>query len=414
MNIIYNLFIYLYGLGIRIASKFNEKAKLWIDGRENWKQKIKENIQFDDKVIWIHCSSLGEFEQGRPVIEKLKKEFTTHKIALSFFSPSGYEIQKNYPGADYIFYLPLDTKANAKALVKALNPEILILVKYEYWFNLLRRLEKRKVPVIVISAIIRENNIFFKPVGSWFRRRIARINHFFVQNEDSKSLLAAIRVNQVTVAGDTRYDRVKEISHSDVHLPFIENFKNNQKLIVAGSTWIDDEDILVNYINGNLPQDWKIIFAPHKINAKDIQKLKEKIKLPTAIYSESQNQDLSQFQVLILDTIGILTKVYAYATISYVGGGYTKTGVHNTLEPAVYGVPIVFGPTYNLYLEAIELIQIGAAQSFRNQFEFDEIFKELISNDENRNSRGKIAADYIQNKPNSTQIIVSYLHSILK
>lgn len=413
MDIVYNLFISLYGIGIKTASKFNHKAKLWIDGRNNWQEKLKKNINPNDKIIWIHCSSLGEFEQGRPVIEKIRTKFPTHKIALSFFSPSGYEIQKNYEGADYIFYLPLDTKSNAKTLIKILNPEILILVKYEYWYNILNSLNKKKIPIIVISALIRESHVFFKPYGGWFRNRIAKINHFFVQNTDSKKLLQAIRINQVTVAGDTRYDRVKEILQTNTSLPFIDNFKNGQKLIVAGSTWKDDEDILANFINHELPKDWKIVFAPHKINSKEIQKLKDKIQVPTAIYTQSQNEDLSQYQVLILDTIGILTKVYAHAEIAYVGGGFTKSGIHNTLEPATFGVPVIFGPNFHPYLEAIELLKTNAAKSFKNQFEFDELISKLISNPKERETMGQLAAQHIQDKPNSSNVILTYLHSIL-
>lgn len=413
MNILYNLFIHLYGVGIKTASKFNPKAKLWMEGRENWLEKIQSKFHPDDKIIWVHCSSLGEFEQGRPVIERIRNEFPLHKIALSFFSPSGYEVRKNYEGADYVFYLPLDTKSNAKQLVKTLNPELLILVKYEYWYNLLKRLEKKKIPVIVISAIIRENSLFFKPFGSWFRRRMAKINHYFVQDFNSQHLLNAIHIQQVTIAGDTRYDRVKEILNAKPQLDFVEQFKDESKLIVAGSTWKDDEDLLVDFINNHLPEKWKMIIAPHKIEEKSIQNLKSRINAPTVLYSQKNNEDLRQYSVLILDTIGLLTQVYAYANISYVGGGFTKTGVHNTLEPTVYGVPILFGPTYNLYIEAIELIQTGAAQSFENQFEFEEILNSLIFDKKNRKKRGEIAYQYIQNKPNSSNIILNYVHQLL-
>lgn len=385
-----------------------------MDGRKNWKQKMKSHIQPEDKIIWVHCSSLGEFEQGRPVIEKAKTEFPNHKIVVSFFSPSGYEVRKNYKGADYIFYLPLDTKQNAKALVKTLHPEILILVKYEYWYNLLKRLQKKKIPVIVISAVIKEKNVFFKAWGSWFRKIIRRISHFFVQDQDSKNLLESINFHEVTVSGDTRFDRVKEILNSKNELIFVEKFKGNSKLIVAGSTWPDDDEILTDFINSKLPEDWKIIFAPHNIDQKKIIQLKEKLKLPTTIYTQLKEEELTDSRVLIVDTIGILTKIYAYADVSYVGGGFTKTGVHNTLEPAVFGVPIIFGPNYQRYFEAIELIENEAAVKFENQFEFDEKMSNLIENESERNRRGKIAYDLIQSKPNSTQLILNYLNNLIQ
>src|SRR5690606_4212303 len=244
--------------------------KLWKVGRKNWKQKMQKSITPTDKIIWMHCSSLGEFEQGRPVLERIKNEFPHHKIALSFFSPSGYEIRKNYEGADYIFYLPLDTKKNAKSLIKILHPEILILVKYEYWYNLLSRLNKKKIPVVVISAVIKENNVFIRSWGNWFRKRIEKITHFFVQDGDSKQLLNSIQIEQVTVSGDTRFDRVKEILKSENHLDFVENFKGNSKLIVAGSTWPDDEEILKNSFNKNLLKNWKTFFQPKKTDSKKL------------------------------------------------------------------------------------------------------------------------------------------------
>lgn len=413
MNLIYNLIISIYGLAVSIASSFNPKAKLWIDGRKNWEEKMKSKINTQDKIIWIHCSSLGEFEQGRPVIEKAKTEFPNHKIVVSFFSPSGYEVRKNYKDADYIFYLPLDTKRNSKSLVKILHPEILILVKYEYWYNLLKRLQKKKIPIIVISAVIKENNLFFKAWGSWFRKIISKISHFFVQEQDSKNLLESIDFHNVTISGDTRFDRVKEILKSKTELVFVEKFKGNSKLIVAGSTWPDDDEILTNFINSKLPEDWKIIFAPHNIDQKKIIQLKEKLKLPTTIYTQLNQDELINSRILIVDTIGILTKIYSYADISYVGGGFTNTGIHNTLEPAVYGIPIIFGPNYQRYFEAVELIENEAAVKFENQFEFDEKMTNLIEEKSDRERRGKISYKYIQQKPNSTIVILDYLKELL-
>src|SRR5690606_40330372 len=364
MQALYTFFIQMYGFAISITAHFNPKANLWISGRKNWKNKMKQAISPDDKVIWVHCSSLGEFEQGRPVMEKIKKEFPYHKLAVSFFSPSGYEVRKDYQGADYIFYLPLDTPKNAKDLIRILNPEILILVKYEYWYNLLSELSKQNIKVIVISAVIKESSLFFKSWASEFREIISKIDHFFVQDIDSKNLLNAININAVTIAGDTRFDRVKEIRESHQALDFVNDFKGNSKLIVVGSSWPDDEKILVEFINEHLPDDWKVIFAPHNIIDKQIQNLANGLEKKVSILSKSKADEINTSQILIVDKIGVLTQIYAYSDLSYVGGGFTKTGVHNTLEPAVFGVPIIFGPNYSNYFEAIDLVDISAAISY--------------------------------------------------
>lgn len=414
MQALYTFFIQMYGFAVSIAAHFNPKAKLWISGRKNWKNKMKQAISPDDKVIWVHCSSLGEFEQGRPVMEKIKKEFPYHKLAVSFFSPSGYEVRKDYQGADYIFYLPLDTPRNAKQLIKILHPEVLILVKYEYWYNLLKRLQKKDIPVIVISAVIKEDNLFFRPFGSWFRKIIAGIEHFFVQDNDSKNLLESIGIEKVTVSGDTRFDRVKEIREANVRVEFIEKFKGNSKLIVAGSTWPDDEEILVKFIHEKLPDDWKLIFAPHNIKEKEIISLSEKINKKTAVYTKSDQNQIENSQILILDTIGMLTKIYAYSDVSYVGGGFTKTGVHNTLEPTVFGVPIIFGPNYENYFEAIDLLENQGAVRFIDQYDFDQKMTNLIENEDERKRRGTAAENYIQAKPNSSNLILAYLNNLIK
>lgn len=414
MNIIYNLFIKLYGLAVNVAANFNPKAKLWVEGRREWQLKLRKNIASNDRVIWVHCSSLGEFEQGRPVMEKIREDYPQHKLVVSFFSPSGYEVRKDYKGADCIFYLPLDTQKNAKELIEIVNPEVLILVKYEYWYNLLNELSNQNIPVIVISAVIKESSLFFKSWAIWFREIIASIDHFFVQNKDSKNLLNAINIHAITIAGDTRFDRVKEIRESHPKLNFVEEFKGNSKLIVVGSSWPDDEKILVEFINENLPEDWKVIFAPHNIIDKQIQNLANGFQKKVSIFSQSNRQTIKSSQVLIVDKIGMLTQIYAYSDLSYVGGGFTKTGVHNTLEPAVFGVPIIFGPNYKNYFEAIDLVETSAAISFGEREEFFEQMLKLISNEEERKWRGEGAYNYVQSKPNSTQLIIEYLKEKIK
>lgn len=414
MNIIYTQFIKLYGFAVKLAANFNPKAKLWVDGRRDWQSKMSDAIFPKDRIIWVHCSSLGEFEQGRPVMEKIRENYPNHKLAVSFFSPSGYEVRKDYQGADYIFYLPLDTPKNAKDLIRILNPEILILVKYEYWYNLLSELSKQNIKVIVISAVIKENSLFFKSWASGFREIISKIDHFFVQDKDSRNLLNAIQINQVTIAGDTRFDRVKEIRESHQALDFVNDFKVNSKLIVVGSSWPDDEKILVEFINEYLPDDWKVIFAPHNIIDKQIQNLANGLEKKVSILSKSKADEINTSQILIVDKIGVLTQIYAYSDLSYVGGGFTKTGVHNTLEPAVFGVPIVFGPNYSNYFEAIDLVEISAAISYSDKTEFFEIMLQLLPNEKERNSRGKAAYEYIQSKPNATELILKYLKEMIK
>lgn len=413
MNIIYNLFVNLFGFVVSIASRLNPKAKLWLDGRRDWEVKMKTAISAEDRVIWIHCSSLGEFEQGRPMMEKLKSDYPHHKLAVSFFSPSGYEVRKDFKGGDYVFYLPLDTIKNAKKLIHTLHPELLILVKYEYWYNLLKELNHVDIPVVVISAVIKEKELFFRSWASWFRKIISGIDHFFVQDNDSKNLLSSIGIEDVTVSGDTRFDRVKEIYESHSKLEFVEKFKGNSHLIVAGSTWPEDEVILTDYINAYLPKDWKVIFAPHNIDEKQIQNLMGKLKGKSVRYSEMTDEKLEESPFLILDTIGILTHIYAYSTISYVGGGFTKTGVHNTLEPAVFGIPLIFGPNYKSYMEAIDLVDIEAAVRFVDSYGFEEKMTKLIQDSQLRKERGQAAFDYIQQKPNSTQLIMSYVTKLI-
>jgi 3-deoxy-D-manno-octulosonic-acid transferase len=308
----------------------------------------------------------------------------------------------------------LDTKRNAKKLIKSLHPEILILVKYEYWYNLINRLQKKNIPVIVISAVIKENSLFFRGFGYWFRKIISSINHFFVQNADSENLLNSIQIHQVTISGDTRFDRVKEIKESHPQLDFVERFKGNSKLVVAGSTWKDDEEILLKFINEKLPEDWKIIIAPHNIDSKQIKSFANQLNKKVVLYTESKENEIENAQILMLDTIGILTKVYAYSDISYVGGGFTKTGVHNTLEPAVFGVPIIFGPNYENYFEAIDLIDSKAAVRFKDYYDFEPKMMELMENCELRTTRGNAGSEYIESKPNSTELIMNYLKKLIK
>ena len=412
----YNTSIKAYGMALKLASNFNEKAKLWVDGRKNWEEKIASKLSKTDKVLWVHCSSLGEFEQGRPVIEALRENYPEHKIAVSFFSPSGYEIRKNYQGADLIFYLPLDTKSNAKKLIKILHPEILILVKYEYWFNLISELHQQNIPTIVVSAIFREKQNFFKNNGNnWFAKKLNLINHFFIQNKKSKMLLDSIHISQSTIAGDTRFDRVKQIIHQNNQLDFMDHFKANSKLIVVGSSWPKDEELFIELINQKLNNDWKILFAPHNLNEAEINHFIAKINQKTIKFSDLEKtsiQDLNDAKVFILNTIGVLSKVYSYADITYIGGGF-GAGIHNTLEAVTFGNPVVFGPKYKKFQEAVDLIEVGGGFTIANQHEFNEIMSQLMNDENFRNDAGKKAGDFVQNSPNATKMIMDYLKEIL-
>lgn len=381
MQWIYNLAIGLFSFLFRVYALFNDKAKKGIQGRRDTFQKIKEKVSPDEDWIWVHCSSLGEFEQGRPVIEKLREEYPHYKIALSFFSPSGYEIRKNYNQADLIFYMPLDTAHNAKRLAEIFKPKLWILIKYDYWYNHLQAMRKQGVPIVVVSAVFRKNQIYFKTYGKWFAEQLKKnISYFFVQDDKSKRQIEREGITQVSVVGDTRYDRVQSIADQGGELPWIESFKQDKKLIVVGSSWREDEEHWVKWINNNkLPKNWKIVIAPHETTAKNITFLTEKLEVPFALYSEQK--EIEKAQVLVINAIGFLSKIYAYATIAYVGGGYNKSGVHNTLEPAVYGIPIIIGLQYHKFNEVKQLKEKGVIFSVKTYSEFEQVLEKLMQED---------------------------------
>ncbi len=404
MVFIYNLGVRIYQLLIAVVSTFNSKAKFFRNGRKGWESRLRESIKKDDRVVWFHCASLGEFEQGRPVIEAFKVEYPDVKILLTFFSPSGYEIRKNYPSADYIFYLPLDTYWNAIKFIDIVNPIATIFVKYEFWYHYLNQLKKRNIPTYIISAIFRNDQVFFKSYGGWYRKFLRNFEHLFVQNEKSRELLASIGLNNVTVAGDTRFDRVVANAQAAKVIPLIEQFIGNSKVIVAGSTWPKDEDLIVEYFKTN-PHNLKLIIAPHEIHAQNIDKLREKFGLKSLCYTSPSECDPKDAQILIVDTIGILSSVYRYGTIAYIGGGF-GVGIHNTLEAAVFGVPVLFGPNYNRFQEAVELIEIGAACSINNHEEFANAINHFLFSKDELQNVNKTSNDYFLRKAGATKSIV--------
>jgi len=375
-----------------------------VQGRKRTMSILKKAIQDNDQTIWVHVASLGEFEQGLPVIEKLKVEYPSHKILITFFSPSGYEVKKNTSAADVVTYLPIDSRKKATAFLDATHPSLAIFVKYEIWPNYLKELNKRKIPTILISAIFNKKQVYFKSYGSFMRKALMGFSHYFVQNEASKNLLSSIGITNSTICGDTRLDRVSEILDRDNQLDFMEAFKQNTKCFVAGSTWPEDEKIIIDFINNSSPE-LKFVLAPHKIRMDKILNLQVAISKKTALYSQRESSDLSQQQVLIIDHIGVLTKIYSYADIAYVGGGFA-TGLHNTLEPAVFGIPVIIGPNYEGFQEAEELVALKGLIPVTHQQNFNQVMNRFCNDSKFVNETGKINADYIaKNKGASIQII---------
>ena len=408
MLFLYNLVVILASQLLKLVAHFSPKMKLFVDGRKSVFQTLDNKIQTSDKTIWFHAASLGEYEQGLPVIEAIKQQFPSHKIVVTFFSPSGYEVRKNNAVADVTVYLPLDTISNAKQFIKLVHPEMVFFIKYEYWPNYLNELKKQQIKTYLISGILRENQAFFKWYGGFYRNALKTFDYFFVQNESSKKLLQSIGFNNVKVSGDTRFDRVVSILERDNSLDFIEQFKNNKTTIVIGSSWPKDEALLVNYINQS-SDDVKFIIAPHNIKSEQIQELKNAITKKTILFSEKDNVDLSNSNVFIIDTIGILTKIYSYSDIAYVGGGFGNPGVHNILEPATFRVPVVIGPNYSHFAEATALVNMEGCISIQNQTQLNEAFDLLLQNEDERLEKGHICSTFVQMNKGATQTIMHHI-----
>lgn len=408
MLFLYNLILLLASQVVKILALFSPKMKLFVNGRKEVFSTLQSKINSNDKTIWFHAASLGEYEQGLPVIEKIKIQYPNHKIVVTFFSPSGYEVRKNNTVADVTVYLPLDTQSNAQKFVEAIHPEMAFFIKYEYWPNYLNELQKRHIKTYLISGIFREKQAFFKWYGGFYRNALKTFDYFFVQNDSSKKLIQDIGFQNVTVSGDTRFDRVVSILERDNSLDFIEQFKNNQTTIVIGSSWPKDEQLIVNYIN-NSSGSVKFIIAPHNIIAEQISNLQSQIAKSTVLFSEKENYNLADFQVFIIDTIGILTKIYSYADIVYVGGGFGNPGVHNLLEPATFGVPIVIGPNYSHFAEATALVHLKGCLSVSNQNELDEALNLLLNNADERHEMGHICATFVQMNKGATAIILNHI-----
>ncbi len=389
-----------------MVAPFNSKARLWLNGRKNIFAALSK-ISSTTPSIWFHCSSLGEFEQGRPVMEKLRLHYPGYQIVLTFFSPSGYEVRKNFTGADHVFYLPMDSAENANRFLDLVHPALIVFIKYEFWFYYLQGARRRHIPLLLVSALFRKGQPFFKSWGQLHREMLAGFTHFFVQDQESKDLLHSIGIEQATIAGDTRYDRVIEIAEQFKSLSFFDSFCRGANVIVAGSTWTEDDKELAHFANTR--KDLKFIIAPHNI----IQdRLDECLRYydQSILYSTVSDSIVSaNCNTVIIDNIGMLSSLYRYATISFVGGGFGADGVHNVLEAAVYGKPVVFGPEYEKYIEADGLIEAGGAVSVENTLELEEAFVQLLKLDTTYYKVCEAARNFVLNRAGSTQMIVEFI-----
>jgi 3-deoxy-D-manno-octulosonic-acid transferase len=403
MIFLYNLGIHLFIALAHLISPFSSKALLLIRGWKKWPEKVAEKIKPGDRTVWIHCASLGEFEQGRPVIEALKIRMPELKIVLTFFSPSGFEIRKNYPVADCISYLPADTPANASKFIKIVNPEFVIFVKYEFWNNYISNLYNKAIPIYLISGIFRPGQHFFKWYGSFFRSMLKKFKRIFVQDQLSFDLLSVIGIENISLAGDTRFDRVVQITSAARDIPQLEKFRGTEKLFLAGSSWKPDEEIIAQYIN-KFPGRMKWVFAPHEIDKQNIDRLEKLFTVSCARFSEFHETN-PDARVLIIDNIGMLSSAYKYAYIAAVGGGFGK-GIHNILEPACWGVPVIFGPNHNKFREAVDLNNAGGARSFASYNDFEMILDEWLTDIKLYSAAAVVAGEYVKRNTGATEIFI--------
>ncbi len=410
MVFLYRISLFLYSILIRLVAPFNDKARKWVIGRKDLFDRIAKEIDVSEKHTWFHFPSLGEFEQGRTVLERYKEEWPDRRILITFYSPSGYEVRKNYPLADHVFYLPEDSPRNAERFVELINPEMVFFVKYDYWFYYFREINKRKIPLYLVSAIFRPNQIFFKNYGSFFRKTLSYVTYFFVQNQESIDLLKTIGLENASITGDTRFDRVMNIVNEAKDLPIIADFVGGKETLVAGSTWPPDVEILSAF--HTVHRRWRIIIAPHDINPQSIQDALD--KFPDALlYSQLKEGEPIPLisgkkpKVLIIDNVGMLSSLYRYGDVTYIGGGFGK-GIHNTLEAAAYGRPVVFGPKYEKFQEAKDLIKVVAAFPIENEKDFIWIMERLMDEDFRINVDGA-AKEYVYFKAGATERIIAYL-----
>lgn len=409
MNILYDLLINIFQLHLHVLKYFNKTVFNFLIKRKKIFKKLKSNISKNEKYIWIHVASLGEYEQGLPVFKKIKSLYKDHKIVLSFFSSSGYDLRKNNPISDLTLYLPIDTSYNAKRFINLINPEIAVFVKYEFWPNFLKYLKKNNTPTYLLAGVFRKNHWFFKPYGFWMRNNLKTFNHFFVQNNDSKKILKKYNFNNCSVMGDSRFERVLELPNQKNEIKYLNKFKKSKQCFVAGSTWNEDDEIIIKFINSYKENDICFIIAPHQIDLNKINKAKSFIKKKSILMSELNKDNASKNSVIFIDSIGLLTSVYSYADIGYVGGGMGNTGLHNTLEPAVFKIPVIVGKNFEKFHEVSELINLKGFISIKNYDTFKNELIDLINNKKARDKMGQINYKYILNKIGASEKVITYL-----
>lgn len=408
----YNILLYIYELGILVATLFSKKvAKMWKGEREAFRI-LKEKVDPRAQYAWFHAASLGEFEQGRPIIEEYKRVFPQHKILLTFFSPSGYEVRKNYDGADIVCYLPVDTPSNAIRFLRTVRPVVAFFIKYEFWYNYLHILRHRNVPVYSVSSIFRRDQIFFKWYGYQYRHVLKCFTHFFVQNEESKQLLAGLGMGNVTVTGDTRFDRVMQIARESKDIPVVDAFKNGKKVFVAGSSWLPDEQIFIPYFAKH--PDWKLVIAPHVIGESHLEQIMKLLEGRNVMrYTQIKAEDVDKIEkadVLVIDCFGLLSSIYKYGDVAYVGGGF-GVGIHNLPEAAVWNIPVIFGPNHQKFKEAIELKECGGGIAIQDAADFEEVMDELIDSSERLRRAADAAGNYVSSHSGATTKLLDYLKS---
>ena len=408
----------LYSFGVEIlllflqfASIFSKKIKGFLRTRKGILDTILQNIKIDDRVLWFHCASLGEFEQARPLIEFCKKKYSNHKIILTFFSPSGYEVQKNYPLADVITYIPFDRKRTLQKFIEILNPEALFLIKYEFWPNLINELYKKEIPIFSVVSIFRKEQIFFKSYGFFMKNLLKKIDYFFVQNEESQNLLRSIDIRNSKIIGDTRVDRVLSVLKQNNSLEVIQKFKGNSKCFVVGSSWPEDIALISDTIEQE--PEIKTIIAPHLVDENSLQEVENSFEQPSIRLSNFNEMEETNVNILLIDCIGVLTKIYSYADCAYVGGGMGSDGLHNTLEPAVFGIPIIIGKNYERYQEALDLVSLGGVVSVKSNSEFNKIFKNILFGTNLAEEMGKRNIQYINKYGGATDVFFDELKHLL-
>lgn len=410
MRLLYNFLTYLSIPFLWLAGLFNPKMRQFMAGRRGVLDKLSKQLDTQKNTIWFHCASLGEFEQGVPIMEAIKKEFPAYQLVITFFSPSGYTIKKDTPLADVVVYLPLDTKANAKKFIQLVKPAIAIFVKYEFWPNYLFELERNQIPALLVSGLFRKDQAFFKWHGSLLREALGTMEHYFVQDQHSARLLGELGQKNITVSGDTRFDRVSHQIEQDNQLDFADAFIHGKLCLVGGSTWPEDMEVLLPFLNKT--EGLKTLLAPHTMDADKLDKLEQSLDKKVLRYSQLEGKDLSQFDVLIVDTIGLLSRLYSYADLAYVGGGMGTSGLHNILEAATFGIPIVIGKNYQKFPEAVKLEDIAGLYSIKDAAECSEIMTKLVTDKNFREKTGMICGHYVNSNTGATETIMAYIRQL--